>query len=153
MNDTPPPQFSIFLSKHLLSSGFFSPLLEQHHGGHLETSTVVLSPDERTAPRESCWLDLFHQLTQTVADRHFKGSMSLSDETSQCFKTSRSLGAHKNSDAVPQPRFFLTDVEPIILVMLTALDKTDCYVARSTKHFLFSSWALHTIWELSELVY
>lgn len=134
MNDPPPPQFSIFLSKVLLSSGSFSPLLDRH----LETSTVVLSPDERTAPRESCWLDLFHQLTQTAADRHFKDSMSLSDETCQCFKTSQSLGAHKSSDAVPHSRFLLTHVERIILVMLTTLDKIDCFVARSLKDFLFS---------------
>lgn len=153
MNDPPPPPFSIFLLKVLLSSGSFSPLLEQHHGRHLETSAVVLSPDERTAPRESCWLDAFHQLTQTTADRHFKDSMSLSDETCQRFKTSRSLGACKSSDAVPQSRFLLTHVKPIMLFMLTALDKTDCYVARSPKLFLFSSWALHTIWELNELVY
>lgn len=94
---------------------------------------------KKIAPRESCCLDLFHQLTQTATDRHFKDSMSLSDETCQCFKTSRSPGACKSSDAVPQSRFLLTHVEPTILVMLTALDKTDCYVARSPKHFLFSS--------------
>lgn len=118
---------------------------------HLETSTVVLLPDERTGPRKSCWLDLFHQLTQTDADRHFKDSMSLSDETCQPFKTSQSLGAHKSSDVVPQSGFFLINVEPIILLMLTALDKSDCYVTRSSKYFLLTSSALCMIWELSVL--
>lgn len=102
--------------------------------------------------QESCWLDLFHQCTQTAAERHLKDSVSLSDETCQCFKIP-SLGAHKSSDAVPQTRLLLTHIEPILLVMLTALDKTDNYMARSSKHFIFSSWDLHTIWGFSELVY
>lgn len=84
-------------------------------------------------------------------DRHFKDSMSLSDETCQPLKTSQSLGAHKSSDVMPQSGFFLTDVEPIILVMLTALDKSDCYITRSSKHFLLTSSALCMIWELSVL--
>lgn len=83
-------------------------------------------------------------------DRHFKDSISLSDETCQPFTTSVSGGPYKLWCCATV--WVLSDhCWTHYIGKLTALGKSDCYVTRSSKHFLLSSSALCMIWELNVL--